>query len=184
MQAAVGMTSSGRQRKVVRLALITIGSVVAIAAAALVVFALIFDQYSVPSESMAPTVNSGDRVVVRQGATPDHGDVVIYNNANRPDSAPLLKRVVAIGPDRIDFIDGEIALNGQILDEPYLAEAGVTFELSAGAIPGCVTSSPTFCVLPEGTVFVLGDNRRESTDSRRIGPVNTDDIRGVMVWQW
>ena len=86
---------------------------------------------------------------------------------------PLIKRVIAVGGDTLSIEDGQVYLNGELLSEPYLNQTTPAFELS-----GTVT-------VPEGHVFVMGDNRWDSHDSRwnDIGFVEVGDIVGKVFWR-
>jgi signal peptidase I len=131
------------------------------------------DSYRVPSPEMEPTLSEGDRVHVR-GIDDDEvsrGDIVIVN-APSPDgqgSLPTIKRVVAVAGDEIVATpDGEVLINGEVDDEPYLA-------------PGTVTVSLDRQVVPADHVFVMGDNRPNSSDSRLTGPVPNHDVVALVV---
>ena len=82
----------------------------------------------------------------------------------------LIKRVIAVGGDTIEIRDGYVYLNGEMLDEPYVAEEGISGEM------GSVT-------VEEGKMFVMGDNRRVSQDSRspELGQVEESSIVGKVV---
>ena len=100
-------------------------------------------------------------------------DVSIYV-ITQPNSLhePLIKRVIAVGGDTvdIDFVEGTVTVNGEVLSEPYINEA--THRMSDVAFP---------ITVPEGKVFVMGDNRNESLDSRSttVGFIDTRYILGV-----
>ena len=126
----------------------------------------------VDSGSMAPTLSTGDLLLVRRGAGPvDRRDVVVVP---RPGAGTLLvKRVVAIGGDRVGLEDGVLVVDGAPVCEPAVDPArqdGVWF--------GPVT-------VPEGDVFLLGDDRGDSVDSRDFGSVPAAEVEGLVqlrVW--
>lgn len=152
----------------------------------------VFQAFFIPSESMVHTLEVGDRVLVNKLSYDFNdvgwGDLVVFK---RPPNAPdgevkdLIKRVMALPGDRIQFHNGDVFVNNVRVQETYLREQGVTFARLSREIPNCVDPSPDACTIPEGRVFMMGDNRRESTDSRIFGPVDTDLIVGrafVRVW--
>jgi signal peptidase I len=126
----------------------------------------------VDSGSMAPTVSPGDLLVVERGAGPvGRRDVVVVPH---PETGTLLvKRVVAVGGDRVAIEDGVLVVDGKPACEPSIDPArqdGVWF--------GPVT-------VPAGEVFLLGDDRGSSIDSRDFGPVPVTDVAGLVharVW--
>ena len=96
----------------------------------------------------------------------------------------LIKRVIALPGETVTFQDGSIYIDSLLLDEPYL-DPGVV-SLAKTPIPNC-TGSPSIdtCTIPEGRVFVMGDNREESRDSRFFGPIQENSIVGrafLKVW--
>lgn len=131
---------------------------------------------AVDGSSMLPTLTDGDRLVLRSaGYRPAAGDIVVidsYINYGRP----LVKRIVALAGDtvEIDPAAGVVLVNGQPLSEPYTAEP--TTELGDMAFPA---------VVPEGSVFVMGDNRQHSTDSRfaSVGFIDERDILGKAIFR-
>lgn len=151
------------------------------------VFALVFiflGYVPVKGASMLPTIKeSGDGVIiVKHLITPDYGDIVILNNdAHSLQGSThelLIKRVVAKAGDRVSMlpcdIDGRedevvLRVNGEIIYEPYTEKMLV----------GKVNKLQEEIVVPEGHVYVLGDNRKVSLDSRSFGPVRLDMIDGV-----
>ena len=135
------------------------------------VFSFFFRIIQVDGSSMVPTLVNGDKLIVwGAGYTPQRGDVVIVDSYTSY-GKPLVKRVIAKGGDTvsIDYATGTVAVNGEVLQEDYIAEPtylgyDVTFQYT----------------VPEGTVFVMGDNRNQSLDSRStyVGCIDERDILG------
>ncbi|MFJ6570907.1 signal peptidase I [Streptomyces sp. NPDC091292] len=118
--------------------------------------ALVYQPYTVPTESMTPTIGAGDRVLAERidGDQVHRGDVVVFNQTTWGD-LPMVKRVVAVGGDTVTCCtDGKLTVNGKRIDEPYLP-AGQAASLTG--IPKTV--------VPEGRLFLLGDERSGSLDS-------------------
>ncbi len=155
---------------------------------ALVVKIFILQAFYIPSPSMYPTLKVGDRVLVNKLSYRLHdvnrGDVVVFE---RPPSEEistipdLIKRVIGLPGDSVTFRDGEVFINGERLAEPYLPP-GVT--TTADFAPNhCTVEAP--CLVPPGDVWVMGDNRNDSKDSRYFGPIEQRTIVGrafVIVW--
>jgi len=151
---------------------------------------LLFTPYRIPSESMLPTLGIGDRVVVNQLSYSvgdvQRGQVVVFDRPQGfPGTDDVIKRVVALPGETIRFIDGQVYIDSLRMVEPYLIAEGST--RANASIAGCGSSAAgtRTCVIPEGHVFVLGDNRLGSTDSRSFGPIPIDTIIGrasVRIW--
>ncbi|MEN8655921.1 signal peptidase I [Streptomyces sp. 21So2-11] len=124
--------------------------------------------------AMEPTFGEGDRIPIEMvgGAAVRRGDVVLYEVSNRYEGLPVLQRVIGLGGDHLVFADGSLTVNGRPAEEPYVkrAEDGL--------------STPAFDVtVPPGRMFLLGDNRGNSNDSRYFlsedsGTVPTSAVRG------
>lgn len=129
----------------------------------------------VDGSSMNPTLYNGERILIATFMQPDYGDVVIIDSYI-PYGKPLVKRVIGKAGDTIDidFEEGIVYRNGVALDEPYVAEPTWTFESVEFPI-----------TVPEGCLFIMGDNRNASKDSRdrEIGCVDTRDVLGVALWR-
>jgi len=146
---------------------------------ALVVTKFLIQAFFIPSASMAPTLAIDDRVLVNKLSYDLHevhrGDLVVFERpASEADGTvkDLIKRVVAVEGDRVESRDGRLVVNGEINDEPYVA-------------PGAETSGVDGQTIPPGHVFVMGDNRENSRDSRFFGPLPEELIIGrafVKVW--
>lgn len=154
----------------------------------------------IPSGSMIHTLEINDRVLVNKLSylfgEPEQGDIVVFDppfgveqeaeplleaivrnvaeslGLKTPAVEDLIKRVVAVGGQELEIKDNQVLVNGIPLDEPYLDESA--FMPDFGPVE-----------VPVGTVFVMGDNRPRSQDSRRFGPISTDTVVGrafVRVW--
>lgn len=138
----------------------------------LIIFTFLVRLVGVNGNSMNPTLKNGDWLAVKSvNTTVERGDIVVITQPNSL-GKPLVKRVIAKGGDEIniDFFDHKVTVNGVVLDEPYIAEPTATM--------GNMVYPLT---VPEGKVFVMGDNRNNSSDSREkyIGFIDEDYILGV-----
>ncbi len=138
----------------------------------LLVFVFAVRIVGVVGESMLPTLNNGDWLTVSAiNKSIDRGDIVVVTQPNNLNE-PLIKRVIAVGGDIIDInrFNGEVTVNGEVIHEPYIAAP----IMKMGDFKGPVK-------IPEGYVFVMGDNRNESLDSRfnEIGIIDERYILGV-----
>jgi signal peptidase I len=188
-----------RQRSALRTVLEWVVVIAAAVIVALVIRTFVAQAFYIPSESMEPLLQRNDRVVVDK-LTYDfddigRGDVIVFEKpANAPgsDIADLIKRVVGLPGDTIVIDGGSVYINGSLLEEPYLPEGTFTGQGSGTPQPGDITTAPRCgipdpCVVPEGYVFVMGDNRSNSKDSRwtDLGYVGSDQLVGrafVRVW--
>ncbi|MFY9285071.1 MAG: signal peptidase I [Tissierellaceae bacterium] len=133
----------------------------------------IFNSTYVLGNSMYPTLHERDRLFAFKFplyfSGPDRGDIVVLEAPDNEDK-DYIKRVIGIGGDLVQIIDGQVYLNGQLLEEDYIEEGSYTE----------IYSEDTWLV-PEGEVFLLGDNRREgaSKDSRYFGCVPLESIKGI-----
>ena len=122
----------------------------------------------VDGSSMNPLLNINEIVVAVRTDNPGKGEVISFRNDNNI----YIKRVIATGGDTVEIEEtGAVSVNGEVLDEPYVAAPG---------LGDCDIEFPF--QVPPGTFFVLGDSRAVSLDSRsdRFGPVNRDQIIGTV----
>jgi signal peptidase I len=163
---------------------------------ALGIQAFLVKPFRIPSESMVPTLEISQRVLVDRVSfrfsDPDRGDIVVFKppagadtntcgNPRQPDNGQacargtdaksgtnFIKRVVAVPGDRLKVIDGHVYINGKRQDEPYIEES-----------TGCpICDLPREITIPPDSFFMMGDNRGESADSREWGPVPEEWIVG------
>lgn len=144
---------------------------IAIVLALLVRFAV--QIYSVPSDSMAPTLRAGDRILATRyfRGGPEAGHVIVFTSPAGGDEM-LVKRVVGVPGDLVDARLGRLRIGGHTVTEAYVAEPAATGEIAA-------------MIVPAGSFFVLGDSRRDSRDSRTFGVVPREAIAGrarLILW--
>lgn len=137
----------------------------------------IIDNARVEGQSMYPTLNMGehnDRVVIEKFKhfTKDYkrGDIIILRVHNLEKDI-LIKRIIGMSQDIVEIKSGKVLVNGEVLKEAYLPEE-------------VITNPEMKVVVPEGKVFVLGDNRGNSTDSRVIGAIDVEDILGKAIFKF
>jgi signal peptidase I len=165
-------------------------SILIAAILALFIRTFVFQAFKIPTGSMEPNLLVGDHIVVNKflfGAGGEsswilpmrpisRGDVVVFRAPEEPDE-DFIKRVVAIGGDKIEIVDGVVTVNDEVVDEPYAYH-------STGY--GSRRDYGPFHV-PEGHYFCLGDNRDNSRDSRYWGTVPHDLVKGravVVYWSY
>lgn len=151
---------------------------------AFVVKTFLIQAFFIPSGSMLPTLHENDRVLVNKLSydlhDPRHGDIVVLEDIRGSlEVRDLIKRVIALPGETIEYRDCQLFLNGQRMNEPYLDPALVR-------VGQCGPPQEPVEVEP-GHVFVMGDNRDKSSDSRdpAIGQIASDDLIGrafVVVW--
>lgn len=168
---------------------------------AFTVKSLVAQAFFIPSESMVPTLKIGDRVLVSRLSyrlhEPRRGDVLVFDSPfadedagddqslptrvlhgvlesvglRQPSTEEFIKRVIALPGETVEGKDGRIFVNGKVLDEPYLNEVAVdSFEPKK---------------VPDGMLWVMGDNRNHSSDSRAFGTIDEDDVVGraiLRIW--
>ncbi len=140
-----------------------------------IVFTFIIRLIGVDGSSMYPTLQDHNIMLVSNlNYSPEKGDVVVLRKNGFYEDQPIVKRIIATGGDtiNIDSITGDVSVNGEVLDEPYIAEKIDPID-RLGDLQYPLT-------VPEGNVFVMGDNRNASTDSRysSLGVVDERFILG------
>jgi signal peptidase I len=130
---------------------------------------LVVEPFRVGSGSMAPTLKAGnhvlvDKLIFRLGGDPERRQLVVFSNPQTGET--MLKRVVGVGGDSVGLRNGVLFVNGRRLDEPFYDPVRL-----APVWYGPVR-------VPAGHIFVMGDNRANSVDSRDFGPVPRDRVIG------
>ena len=154
---------------------------------AVVIRTFVLQTFWIPSPSMSPTLVENDRVLVNKLSYRFHdvnrGDVIVFE---RPPTEPpnevkdLIKRVVGLPGDRVSIIDGTVRIDGEVLDEPYVQGLQTIYDGSCTQPTVDMTGLDTEegWVVPEGNLFVMGDNRVNSHDGRCFGPIDEDLVVG------
>jgi signal peptidase I len=161
--------------------------------------AFVVKPYLIPSESMATTLSIGQRVLVDRVTYHLHdigrGEVIVFRHplgasadaaegGNQDEQGDvLIKRVIGLPGDTLSLQDGRVLVNGVLLDEPYVRSVGGR---PAPTEPGSVLGGPGLgpwsldepYTVPAGTLFVMGDNRTDSNDSRYWGTVPRENVIG------
>lgn len=141
--------------------------------ALLLTFYIFFSVVRIDGDSMYPALLNEDRVLVTKGdQSPRRGDIVVFKALDKGREVRLVKRAVAIPGDTIEVDEGVALINGRP-ESGYDYVADPRFPFATG---------PT--VVPEDTVFVLGDNRPVSLDSRMMGPIPVSAIQGKAIFRW
>ncbi|MBF82043.1 MAG: signal peptidase I [Actinobacteria bacterium] len=151
--------------------------------------------YYIPSSSMTPTLQVGDRVLVNKLSYEvgdiSRGDLVVFGRPSSENTGKtdLIKRVIGLEGELIEIIEGRIYItksdssSRQLLVEPYLAST--TYTRGFDNTDLCERATETSCLIPENHVFVLGDNRDGSRDSRFFGPIDETAVVGrafIRLW--
>lgn len=135
-----------------------------------IIFAFVFRVVGVEGDSMYPTLRNGDWLIIRDSDyKPSKGDIVVINQPNERHKT-LIKRVIGLEGDEIyiDYVKHELYINGALADEPYIVSPMVSMDSYYSA------------KVPAGHVFVMGDNRNNSLDSRsdEIGFIDSRYVLG------
>ena len=151
---------------------------VAVVLAAAVRYFLV-EPYRIPTGSMLPTIQLKDMVlanklVYKVGGTPRYKDIVVFRDPTGQYSQ-LIKRVIATGGQTVDLINGAVYVDGKKLDEPYVHGKQ------------SLAMSPQYTyplTVPADSIWVMGDNRTNSADSRVFGPVPISSVYGRAWWTY
>ncbi|WP_410769276.1 signal peptidase I [Fontibacillus sp. BL9] len=144
---------------------------------------LFFAPFIVDGPSMQPNFHTGERIIVNKIIFdirgPKHGEVVVFHVPS--EGRDFIKRVIGVPGDKVKVEGDTVTVNGQVIEETYIQDV-LNEKHNNNELYNTESNFPneqvTDDTVPEGHVFVLGDNRSNSTDSRRIGYVPYGDIIG------
>jgi signal peptidase I len=155
-------------RAVLEIAIIIVAAVVL----AFCITNFVAQPYEIPSGSMEDTIEIGDRVFSEKVSSdfnnPERGDIVTFKDVTNQNRV-LIKRVIATGGQTVDLIDGTVYVNGVALSEPY-TQGKPSYDLKSGIVYPYT--------IPDGYIWVMGDNRTNSSDSRAFGAIPVSNITG------
>ncbi len=162
---------------------------------AFLIKSFLMQAYYIPSSSMSPTLQVGDRVLVNKLSYEvgdiGRGDLIVFGRpaTENTGKTDLIKRVIGLEGELIEIIEGRIYITKsessprQLLVEPYLAST--TYTRGFDNTDLCEKANENSCLIPENHVFVLGDNRDGSRDSRFFGPIDENTVVGrafIRLW--
>jgi signal peptidase I len=169
-----------------------LGVVVVAVLVAILLRAFVVATYSIPSGSMEPTLQIGDRIVVDKLSYHLHGvgrgNIIVFStpaqeNCAGPPVSDLVKRIIGLPGETISLSAGRVYIDGHVLPEPWLPAAAQT-QTFAGPTAAPFSLHQAYRI-PAGVVYVMGDNRTQSCDSRYWGPVPESTIVGkvdLRIW--
>jgi len=151
-------------------------------ALALFIRTFMFQPFKIPSESMVQTLMVGDHLLVNKMVyllwPPERGDIIVFRPPHEPDK-DFVKRVIGLPGETISMRGDTIYINGKAIEEPY---AIYERPHGRGSLPGFEAIK-----VPEGKLFMMGDNRNNSQDSRAWGVLDIGSIHGkafIIHWSW
>lgn len=146
----------------------------------IVVYLYILQPNQVRGASMEPTFNSGDYIftskVTYKMRSPQRGDVIVFNSPKNAD-IEYIKRIIGLPGDKIVIKEGAVSVNNTVLNEPYIAARTPLWE------NGFIKEGVEFTV-PKEHLFVMGDNRPRSSDSREFGPIPISSVIGQVFYRY
>ena len=143
--------------------------------------AFVLEYYYIPSGSMLETLQIDDHILSEKVSyyfsSPKRGDIITFNGTKNEEGKVLIKRVIGVGGDTIDLRRGDVYVNGEKLDEPY------TQGKQTNPLSNLENITYPYTV-PEGELWVMGDNRSNSSDSRVFGSIPVANVTGHAFWRY
>ncbi len=149
-------------------------------AAILLLFSFFVRQTVVDGNSMQKTLENGERLLVSDlFYTPVAGDIIVFQSSATGRPYPLVKRIIAVAGDRVRIEASGVYVNDKLLDEPYTYTSDPFYYYSSKHY---IELGQTYTV-PDGALFVLGDHRDDSSDSRHFGFIDEADVLGRVIFR-
>lgn len=146
----------------------------------IVVYLFVLAPNQIKGASMEPTFYSGEYIltskVTYKFRKPHRGDVIVFKAPRKP-NIDYIKRIIGLPGDKIEINGGEIFINGELIPENYISEKTNLWE--AGYLKEDIPVT-----VPPNMLFVMGDNRPRSSDSREFGPIPFEDIIGEVFFRY
>lgn len=146
----------------------------------IVVYLFIMSPHQVKGASMEPTFDNGDYILTSKISYKLHeqkqGDVIVFKSPKNPE-VDFIKRIIALPGQRVRIINSEVYVNNELVGESYISAPTMLFE--GGFIKNGIEET-----VPEGYLFVMGDNRPRSSDSREFGFIPVKDVIGKVFFRY
>lgn len=139
-------------------------------AVVVILLSFVFRHSVVDGDSMLGTLKNGEHLIISDlFYSPERGDIIVFEDHATGFKKPLIKRIIAVGGDEIRISGKKVYLNGELLEEDYVY------------VDGYLNDASVVLVVPEGELFVMGDHRNESSDSRVFGTISEDSVIGRVI---
>lgn len=167
-------------RQLIEFVMDILETIVFIGSLFIVTYLFILQPNQVKGASMEPTFHSGDYIftskVTYKFRKYERGDVVVFKSPKNPD-IEYIKRIIGLPGDKIVIQSGEVYVNGNLIQEPYISAKTNTWE-------GGFVKEGAVVLVPDDELFVMGDNRPRSSDSREFGTVPMNSIIGQVFYRY
>lgn len=167
-------------RKTVNFVMDILETVVFIGSIFIVLYLFILQPNQIKGASMEPSFYTNEYIltskITYKFRSPKKGDVIVFKSPKNPD-IEYIKRVIGLPGDKITVKENEVYVNDQIVNENYIAAKTNLWE-------GGFLKENTPVIVPQDELFVMGDNRPRSSDSREFGPINSSSIVGVVFYRY
>lgn len=155
-------------------------TVVFIGSLFIVIYLFIMQPNQVKGASMEPSFHTNEYILTSKATykfrSPQRGDVVVFKSPKNPD-IEYIKRIIGLPGDKIMVQNGEVYVNDKLMNENYISDKTNVWE--GGFIKNSIP-----IIVPEGELFVLGDNRPRSSDSREFGPIPIESVIGQVFYRY
>ncbi|MCT8136996.1 signal peptidase I [Anaerobacillus sp. CMMVII] len=173
------VTNSERKQKIKKEIISWAQTLVVVLVLVVAIRAFLFTNYIVYGSSMMPTIQDRERVIINKigydVGSPERFDMIVFHATETTD---YIKRIIGLPGDTIEFREDNLYINGELMEETYLNEMKEEYKTRSYTDDFNLEWLTGEKQVPEGHIFVLGDNRRNSIDSRHIGFISMDQIVG------